>query len=54
MVQGAQIAEWRRDLRGEMEFELALANKAKEDGVSIDRVYEPYTAAWGTRFFAFL
>jgi hypothetical protein len=47
LERGAQIAEWRKDLRKEAELELALASKAKKDGTSVEMVYQPYMADWG-------
>lgn len=47
LERGAQIAEWRRDMRREAELELALANKVKTDGASVEMVYQPYVSDWG-------
>lgn len=43
-----QNLEWRRDLKREMEFEMALAGRARSDGKSLEKVFQPHLADWGT------
>jgi hypothetical protein len=46
MVRGAQIIEWRRDLRGEAQFERALAWEAAKHGKRMAKLYEPHLKKW--------
>jgi hypothetical protein len=47
---GALIAEWRRDLKGEIEFESVLERKARRDGMRMEKIYQPHMRAWGEHF----
>src|SRR5882762_6206961 len=46
-VRGAQIIEWRKDLRGEAQFERALASEAAKHGKRMAKLYEPHLKKWG-------
>lgn len=46
LERGAQIAEWRKYLKGEAHFELALEDKARKDGASSSMVYPKHLNDW--------
>jgi hypothetical protein len=47
MEKGLQIADWRRDLKREADFETVLASKARKDGMKLKKLYQPYIEEWG-------